>query len=126
MSDGLLRVSEATALEVADLEAEGANTLAIHRSKTDPKGAGAVQYIGGPTDACPATRYGSEGRSRWPPPGPRSSRCRPPTVRIMVLPSVGLGSYPPISVAPTGVTFAASLLVGELVARGGLAPEDNA
>ena len=35
MSDGLLRVSEAAALEVADLEAEGANTLTIRRSKTD-------------------------------------------------------------------------------------------
>ena len=46
MSDGLLRVSEAAALE-----AEGANTLTIRRSKTDQEGAGAVQYIGGPTVA---------------------------------------------------------------------------
>ena len=51
MSDGLLRVSEAAALEVADLEAEGANTLTIRRSKTDQEGEGAVQYIGGPTVA---------------------------------------------------------------------------
>ena len=46
MSDGLLRVSEAAALE-----AEGANTLTIRRSKTDQEGEGAVQYIGGPTVA---------------------------------------------------------------------------
>ena len=45
MSDGLLRVSEAAALEAADLEVEGANTLTIRRSKTDQEGAGAVQYI---------------------------------------------------------------------------------
>ena len=51
MSDGLLRVSEAAALEAADLEAEGASTLTIRRSKTDQEGAGAVQYIGGPTVA---------------------------------------------------------------------------
>ena len=35
MSDGLLRVSEA-----ADLEAEGANTLTVRRSKTDQEGEG--------------------------------------------------------------------------------------
>ena len=51
MSDGLLRVSEAAELEAADLEAEGANTLTIRRSKTDQEGKGAVQYIGGPTVA---------------------------------------------------------------------------
>ena len=51
MSDGLLRVSEAAALEVADLEAEGANTLTVRRSKTDQEGKGAVQYIGEPTVA---------------------------------------------------------------------------
>ena len=51
MSDGLLRVSEAAALEVADLEGEGANTLTIRRSKTDQEGEGAVQYIGEPTVA---------------------------------------------------------------------------
>ncbi len=51
MSDGLLRVSEAAALEVADLEAEDANTLTIRRSKTDQEAEGAVQYIGEPTVA---------------------------------------------------------------------------
>ncbi len=51
MSDGLLRVSEAAALEAADLEAEGPNTLTVHRSKTDQEGEGAVQYIGSPTVA---------------------------------------------------------------------------
>ena len=51
LSDGLLRVSEAAALEVADLEAEDANTLTIRRSKTDHEAEGAVQYIGEPTVA---------------------------------------------------------------------------
>ena len=51
LSDGLLRVSEAAALEVADLEAEDANTLTIRRSKTDQEAEGAVQYIGEPTVA---------------------------------------------------------------------------
>ena len=51
MSDGLLRVSEAAALEAAALEAEGPNTLTVHRSKTDQEGEGAVQYIGSPTVA---------------------------------------------------------------------------
>ena len=51
MSDGLLRVSEAAALKVVDLKAEGANTLTIRRSKTDQEGEGAAQYIGGPTVA---------------------------------------------------------------------------
>ena len=46
MSDGLLRVSEAAALE-----GEGPNTLTIRRSKTDQEGEGAVQYIGEPTVA---------------------------------------------------------------------------
>ena len=52
MSDGLLRVSETAALEVADLEVEGANTLTIRSSKTDQEAEGVVQqYIGGPTVA---------------------------------------------------------------------------
>ena len=46
MSDGLLRISEAAALE-----AEGANILTIRRSKTDQETEGAMQYIGGPTVA---------------------------------------------------------------------------
>ena len=51
MSDAMLRVSEATALDVADLEAEGGNTLTVRRSKTDQESAGAAQYIGEPTVA---------------------------------------------------------------------------
>ena len=51
MSDGLLRVSEAAGIEVADLEAEGANTLTIRRSKTDQEAKGAARYIGEPTVA---------------------------------------------------------------------------
>ena len=49
MSDAMLRVSEAAALHVADLEAEGGNTLTVRRSKTDQEGEGVAQYIGGPT-----------------------------------------------------------------------------
>ena len=45
----MLRVSEAAALHVADLEAEGGNTLTVRRSKTDQEGEGVAQYIGGPT-----------------------------------------------------------------------------
>ena len=48
MSDGLLRVSEAAALDLADLNLED-QTLAILRSKTDQEGAGAVVYTGRPT-----------------------------------------------------------------------------
>ncbi len=51
MSDAMLRVSEASALHVADLEAEGGNTLTVRRSKTDQEGEGAAQYIGEPTVA---------------------------------------------------------------------------
>ena len=49
MSDGLLRISEANALRVADLAAESANTLTIRRSKTDQGGDGPTQHIGGQT-----------------------------------------------------------------------------
>ena len=47
-SDALLRVSETSALEVADLaiEADGSGRLTIRRSKTDQEGSGAVQYVG--------------------------------------------------------------------------------
>ena len=48
MSDGLLRVSEAAALDLADLNLED-QALAIRRSKTDQEGAGAVVYTGRPT-----------------------------------------------------------------------------
>ena len=51
MSDAMLRVSECAALDVADLETEGANTLSIRRSKTDQEGEGAAQYIGDSTVA---------------------------------------------------------------------------
>ena len=40
---------EAAALHVADLEAEGGNTLTVRRSKTNQEGEGVAQYIGGPT-----------------------------------------------------------------------------
>ena len=47
-SDCLLRVSEAVAVQVADVaaEADGSGRLTVHRSKTDQEGAGAVLYIG--------------------------------------------------------------------------------
>ena len=47
----MLRVSEAAALHIADLKAEGENTLTVRRSKTDQEGKGAAQYIGEPTVA---------------------------------------------------------------------------
>ena len=51
MSDGLLRVSEAAALEVRDLfwERDGSGRLLIRSSKTDQTGTGAVQFLGPPT-----------------------------------------------------------------------------
>lgn len=50
-SDYPLPVSEAVAVQVADLaaEPEGSGRLTVHRSKTDQKGRGAVLYIGGST-----------------------------------------------------------------------------
>ena len=51
MSDCLLRVSEATAIEVDHLalEADGTGRLTIEHSKTDQEGAGAVLFVGAPT-----------------------------------------------------------------------------
>ena len=91
MSDGLLRVSEAAALEVADLEAEDANTLTIRRSKTDQEararsstsesrrwpGSGRGLMPPGSRAACPATRYRGRQASRRPP--DREEAC-PPSV----------------------------------------------
>ena len=48
MSDGLLRVSEAAALDASDLDAVD-RTLTIRRGKTDPEGRGAVFHLGRPT-----------------------------------------------------------------------------
>lgn len=50
-SDGLLRVSEICALDVADFAAEddGSGRLRIRTSKTDPEGDGALLYLGAPT-----------------------------------------------------------------------------
>ena len=48
MSDGLLRISEAAALDLADLNFED-QALTIRRSKTDQEDAGAVVYTGRPT-----------------------------------------------------------------------------
>ena len=51
MSDCLLRVSEATALQVDHLalEADGTARLTIEHSKTDQEGTGAVLFVGAPT-----------------------------------------------------------------------------
>ena len=50
MSDCLLRVSEATALDIADITfVDDWLRVFIRRSKTDQEGAGAVQYAGPPT-----------------------------------------------------------------------------
>ena len=48
MSDGLLRVSEAAALDVSDLNAVD-RTLTIRRGKTDQEARGAVFHLGRPT-----------------------------------------------------------------------------
>ena len=48
MSDGLLRPSEAVAIDVDHLDFQ-AHTLYIPKSKTDQEGHGAVQYLGDPT-----------------------------------------------------------------------------
>lgn len=48
MSDGLLRVGEAAALDVADLNASD-RTLTIRRGKNDPAGQGAAFHLGRPT-----------------------------------------------------------------------------
>ena len=45
MSDALLRISEAVALDVADIEAEASNTVSIKRSETDQEGEGQALYI---------------------------------------------------------------------------------
>ena len=44
-SDALLRVSEVTALEFADVNPSD-STVTVRHSKTDPEGAGAVAYLG--------------------------------------------------------------------------------
>ena len=51
MSDGFLRVSEAAAVQVADLKAatDGSGRLTVRRSKTDQDGEGAVLFVGEPT-----------------------------------------------------------------------------
>ena len=51
MSDCLLRVSEAVALQVEDLQLEedGTGRLTIGRSKTDQEGEGTILYVGAPT-----------------------------------------------------------------------------
>ena len=51
MSDGMLRVGECAALDVADLgvEPDGTGHITIRSSKTDQEGEGAVQFVGAPT-----------------------------------------------------------------------------
>ena len=51
MSDCLFRAGECAALAVADLEAEGPETITVHRSKTDQEGAGAALYASAATIA---------------------------------------------------------------------------
>ena len=53
MSDALLRVSEASAADVADVArmADGSGTLTVLRSKTDQEGRGHVRYLGPATIA---------------------------------------------------------------------------
>ena len=51
MSDALLRVSEAAALDVADAhrQVDGSGTVTVCSSKTDQEGRGHVRYLGAPT-----------------------------------------------------------------------------
>ena len=51
MSDALLRVSEASTLDVDDLwtDDDGSGTIVVRCSKTDQAGTGHVQYLGRPT-----------------------------------------------------------------------------
>ena len=51
MSDALLRVSEAAALDVADVQrqADGSGTVTVTGSKTDQEGRGHVRYLGAST-----------------------------------------------------------------------------
>ena len=51
MSDALLRVSEAAALDVADVsrQGDGSGTVTITSSKTDQEGRGHVRYLGAAT-----------------------------------------------------------------------------
>ena len=51
MSDGLLRISEARALTVddVDFEDDGTGRLLIRHSKTDQEGEGAIMFLGPPT-----------------------------------------------------------------------------
>ena len=53
MSDALLRVGEAVAVRVDDIDTEddGSGRLTLRRSKTDQEGKGAVLYVGPPTMA---------------------------------------------------------------------------
>ena len=53
MSDGLLRISEASALQVSDVEATAdGGAVTIRASKTDQQGDGAVRFLGTPTVAA--------------------------------------------------------------------------
>ena len=53
MSDGLLRISEASALQVSDVEATAdGGAVTIRASKTDQMGDGAVRFLGTPTVAA--------------------------------------------------------------------------
>ena len=51
MSDALWRVSEAAALDVADVQrqVDGSGTVTVRSSKTDQEGRGHVRYLGAPT-----------------------------------------------------------------------------
>ena len=90
-SDGLLRVSEVAALDVGDVQAaaDGSGRLFVGASKTDQEGRGAgcrstpsaeSSAAGRPRSASRAgysvTVSELAARNRWPPAGPRLSRCR--------------------------------------------------
>ena len=80
-SDALLRVSEIAALNVEDLviEDDGSGRLTVRHSKTDPDGAGAVQYVGPSTVRRVRAWLDAAGNSSGPlfvPSAPRRLRRR--------------------------------------------------
>ena len=117
MSDCLLRVSEAVALQVdgLQLESDGTGRLTIGQSKTDQEGEGAVLFVGAPTvsrgpgvDAGrlyrvgadlppgPPWRQGDRGPLRFPrgPPAPSSSAGPKPPIYRAASPGIASESGP--------------------------------
>ena len=77
MSDGLLRISEASALQVSDVEATAdGGTVTIRASKTDQQGDGAVRFLGVPTVAAVQRYLEAAGITSGPPTGDQLAQSR--------------------------------------------------